>query len=511
MVRKSIMGLVVTPLDTPKPTPTECRPQPHSLGNLGSRELVWRFDGGDITSDGGGLLLKQVEERTGIVRRFAACFTDYRVADRIEHPLVDLLAQRVYGLVLGYEDLNDHDELRRDPMLAVIIGKDDPKGEQRRRAQDRGKALAGKSTLNRLELTPADFDPDGPWLASDAARGEEPPGQIPKRQYKKIVMDPESIDQLLVDLFVEAHAEPPQRIILDLDATDDPLHGEQEGRFFHGYYQEYCYLPLYIFCGEHLLCARLQTADMDPAADAVPEVKRIVAHLRAHWPAVRIMLRGDSGFCREKLMAWCESQGVDYAFGVAQNERLNREIEAELAEAARLYEQTKQAARVFKDFRYQTKQSWSRERRVVGKAEHLEKGANPRFVVTSLSAEEFPARALYEDLYCGRGEMENRIKEQQLYLFADRTSTHKMWSNQLRLYCSSIGYVMLQSLRRLGLAGTEMAKAQCQTIRLKLLKIGAQVRVTVRKVWVSLASGYPYAELFTRVVNNLAGAAPLRC
>jgi hypothetical protein len=498
------MGLIVSPLPKAAPAPAAPPLTPHRFGQLGSRELVWRFDGGDITSDGGGLLLKHVEERTAIVRRLAACFTDYRAADRIEHPLVDLVGQRVYGLALGYEDLNDHEELRRDPMLAAILGKDDPKGENRRRARDRGKALAGKSTLNRLELTPADFDPDCPWPL-----GEKPPAS-PPRQYKKIVVDPESIDRLMVGVFVEAHLEPPACIILDLDATDDPLHGHQEGRFFHGYYDEYCYLPLYIFCGEHLLCARLRTANVDGAADSVEEVARIVAQLRLAWPNVRIILRGDSGFCREALMAWCEAERVDYVFGVAQNARLSREVEAELAQAAALYEATKEPARVFKEFQYSTRETWSRARRVVAKAEHLAKGANPRFVVSSLPVEEYPAQALYEHLYCARGDMENRIKEQQLDLFADRTSSHKMWANQLRLYWSSMAYLLLQALRRLGLGGTEMAKAQCQTIRLKLLKIGAQVRVTVRKVWVSLASGCPYAELFARAMENLA-ATPLRC
>ena len=497
------MGLIVSPLPSPANAPATPPLTPHCFGNLGARELVWHFDGGDITSDGGGLLLKQVEERTAIVRRLAACFNDYRAADQIEHPLVDLVGQRVYALALGYEDLNDHDELRRDPMLAAILGKENPKGENRRRAGDRGKALAGKSTLNRLELTPADFDPDQPWPL-----GERPP-ETPKRQYKKIVVDPQGIDRLMVEVFVEAHPEPPASIVLDLDATDDPLHGHQEGRFFHGYYDCYCYLPLYIFCGEHLLCSRLRTADIDGSADSVAEVARIVAQLRAHWPNVRIILRGDSGFCREALMVWCEAEGVHYLFGVAQNARLNREIEPELAQAAALYEQTKEPVRLFKEFLYSTKETWSRPRRVVAKAEHLAKGANPRFVVSSLPAEEYAAQALYEDLYCARGEMENRIKEQQLDLFADRTSAHKMWANQLRLYWSSMAYLLLQALRRLGLAGTEMAKAQCQTIRLKLLKIGAQVRVTVRKVWISLASGCPYAELFARVMENLA-AMPLR-
>jgi hypothetical protein len=435
--------------------------------------------------------LKKLEERTGIVRRFAACFEDYRSAKRIEHPLLELIAQRVFGLALGYEDLNDHDELRRDPMLAVALSKNDPKGEQRRRERDRGKALAGKSTLNRVELTAPDYDGNPRQEGSD------------KPQTKKVVLDPESIDCLLVDLFLEAHSEIPERIILDIDTTDDPLHGQQEGRFFHGYYREYCYLPLYVFCGEHLLCARLRMANIDAAADSVPELEPIVARIRQRWPQVKIVLRGDSGFCREKLMAWCESQAVDYVFGLAQNARLNRQIEAEMEQATRQHAETKAPARVFKQFFYATRETWSRERRVVAKAECLDKGDNPRFVVTSLSDQQEPMQQLYEKLYCGRGECENRIKEQQLDLFADRTSTSKMWSNQLRLYFSSIAYTLLQTLRRIGLAGTEMSQAQCGTIRLKLLKIGAQIRVTVRKVWVSLAGGYPHAGLFARVYSNL--------
>lgn len=484
------MGLVVTPLDTPRRFGTNDQPL-GAFQNLGGRELVWHFDGGDITSDGGVLLLKKVEDRTGIVCRFAACFEDYRNPDQIEHPLVDLVAQRVFGLALGYEDLNDHEELRRDPMLAVALSKDDPKGEQRRRAQDRGKALAGKSTLNRLELTAPDYD------GSPTQKGSGKP------ETKKISVSPDSVDALLVDLFLEAHAEAPERIILDVDATDDPVHGKQEGRFFHGYYRDYCYLPLYVFCGEHLLCARLRMSNIDASADSVQELEPVVARIRQQWPAVKIVLRGDAGFSREKLMTWCESQGIDYVFGLAQNARLKQQIEAEMEQAAQQYAQTQTAARVFQQFFYSTQETWSRERRVVAKAEHLDKGANPRFVVTSLTEEQEPMQELYEKLYCGRGESENRIKEQQLDLFADRTSTGKMWSNQLRLYFSSMAYVLLQTLRRLGLAGTEMAKAQCGTIRVKLLKIGAQIRVTVRKIWVSLAGGYPYAELFARVCAKL--------
>jgi hypothetical protein len=459
---------------------------------LGGRDLVWRFDGGDITSDGGALLLKQLEQRTGIIRRFAACFQDYRRPDLIEHPLLDLIGQRVFGLALGYEDLNDHDELRRDPMLAVALSKDDVKGQHRRRAQDRGKALAGKSTLNRLELTAPDYD------GSSRQKGSDKP------ETKKIVVDPESIDALLVDLFVEAHQQAPEKIVLDLDATDDILYGNQEGRFYHGYYHDYCYLPLYVFCGDHLLCARLRMSNIDASADSVEELEPLIARIRQFWPAVKIMLRGDAGFCREKLMAWCERQSMDYVFGLAQNNRLKIQIAPQMAQAEQQYNETKAPTRVFTEFFYATKETWSRQRRVIAKAEHMANGANPRFVVTTLSPEEVAAQELYEKIYCARGECpENRIKEQQLDLFADRTSTGKMWSNQLRLYFSSIAYVLLKTLRRTALAGTELAQAQCGTIRRKLLKIGAQIRVTVRKVWVSLSSGYPHAALFTRVLSQL--------
>ncbi len=485
------MGLIITPLETPR----RFNPLEQPLGapqKLGGRELVWRFDGGDITSNGGALVLKKLEARMGMVRRFAACFTDYRKADQVEHPLLDLIMQRVFGLALGYADLNDHDDLRRDPMLAVALGKDDVKGEQRRRAQDRGKALAGKSTLNRLELTAPDYDGSSRQKDSD------------KPETKKIVVDPESIDALLVDLFLEAHAQIPERIVLDLDATDDVLYGHQEGRFYHGYYRDYCYLPLYVFCGEHLLCARLRMSNIDASADSVEELEPLVARIRQRWPMVKIQLRGDAGFCREKLMAWCEREGIDYIFGLAQNPRLKKQIEAEMAQAEEQYTQTQIPARVFSEFFYATQDTWSRQRRVIAKAEHLDKGANPRFVVTSLSAGQMAAQELYEKGYCARGDCpENRIKEQQLDLFADRTSTGKMWSNQLRLYFSSMAYVLLQTLRRLALAGTELAKAQCGTIRLKLLKIGAQIRVTVRKVWISLAGGYPHAALFARVLAAL--------
>ena len=466
---------------------TECTQSSFGFAALYRREVVAEFDGGDITTDAGGLLLREVDRRLGLTARVAACFTDYRRPDQIEHPVRGLVAQRLYGLALGYEDLNDHDQLRGDPLLGVLIGKAEPKGTDRRRAQDQGQAGAGKSTLNRLELTPADADA--------------------KARYKKIVYHAEALDRLLVDLFLEAHEEPPARIVLDLDATDDPIHGNQEGRFFHGYYREYCYLPLYIICGEWVLCARLRSSNIDASAGALEEVQRIVAQIRAQWPEVEIVLRGDGGFSRDAIMSWCENNRVEYVFGLAKNERLLKIIGRPLHEAKLQFEENHKAARVFSEFTYQTRKSWQRERRVVAKAEHLQKGANPRFVVTSLSAEQFAAQALYEELYCARGEMENRIKEQQLALFADRTSTELMRSNQLRLYFSTFAYQLMQGLRRLGLKGTEMAQAQCQTIRLRLLKIGAQIRVTVRRVCLSLAAGYPFREIFARVYANLMNTA----
>jgi len=366
-----------------------------------------------------------------------------------------------------------------------MVGKSDPTGENRLLPRDKGHALAGKSTLNRLELTPEDAGP--------------------KSRYKKIVMNTKAIDDLLVDTFIESYPEPPKQIILDFDATDIPLHGSQEERFFHGYYDTYCYLPLYIFCGDELLGARLRPANIDGAAGSVEELERIIPRIRTAWPEVKIVIRGDSGFCREDIMTWCEDpeNNVDYLFGLAKNNRLVKEIEDELAEAKVMFECSGEPSRRFKDFRYQTLNSWAKPRRVVGKAEQLTGRSNPRFIVSSLNEEEYDARSLYEDEYCARGDMENRIKEKQLMLFADRTSSAKMKANQLRLYFSSIAYVLMQTLRRVGLSGTKMAKAQCETIRLKLFKIGAQVKITVRKIWIAYAEGYPYADIFRQVCRNL--------
>ena len=462
---------------------TECITKEIVFGSLGKRKVTGDFDGGRISSDAGGLLLREVEKRFGILRRHSECFVDHRKQSQVEHSIYSLTSQRVLGLALGYEDLIDHDELRHDPLLAVLCESEDALGKQRKRERDKGFGLAGKSTLNRLELTPVETDG--------------------KDRYKRIGVKPEKIDDLMTDIFLESYRKAPKEIILDVDATDDPLHGNQEGRFFHGYYGNYCYLPLYIFSGEHLLCARLREADKDASTGTVEEVGRIVRRIRSRWPRVRIILRGDSGFCREEIMAWCEQEGVGYVLGLAKNARLKAEIAEEMAAAQELCEETGKAARVFRDFRYKTLKSWSRDRRVVGKAEHLAGGANPRFIVTSLSPEEFDARCLYEDLYCARGEMENRIKEQQLFLFADRTSCHEMQANQLRLYFSSIAYILMHALRRVGLAGTELSTAQCDTIRLKLFKIGALIRFSVRRIRIAFSESYPYSKLFRQVIENL--------
>ena len=467
----------------------ECTRTKLMFHGLDGRAVVGRFDGGEITSDAGGVLLREVEHRSRILGRLSQCFRDHRDPDRIEHSVEALIKQRVLGLCLGYEDLNDHDELCRDRLLALLCDRDDLRGEWRRRESDHGQPLAGQSTLNRLELTPVE--------------GPEP-------KYKKIVADPAGMDALLIEVFLEAHREPPEEVILDVDATDDPLHGKQEGRFFHGYYQRYCYLPLYIFCGEQLLCARLRSSNRGAADGVVAELKRVVSRLREAWPQVRITVRGDSGFCNDELMAWCESEGVDYVLGLAKNTRLKRRIATKMEIVRQLQQESGKAERQFQELGYRTRQSWSRERRVVAKVEHLPRGENPRFIVTSVPIQQCEGRTLYEEVYCARGDMENRIKEQQLGLFADRTSSSRMQANQLRLYFAAFAYGMMETLRRVGLAGTKLARAQCWTMRGKLLKIGAQVRVTTRKVWLSFSESYPYGGLLRTVLARLQ-AIPLRC
>lgn len=444
-------------------------------------------------------MLREVEERTGLIARFAECFSDHRDPDKLTHPLVDLLKQRIFGLCLGYEDLNDHETLRRDPLLAVLVGKEEPTGTEGGGQQNRdphnadaaegesqkhpGWPLAGKSTLNRLELSP---------VGADAAS-----------RYKKIVARTRDLEDFFIEAFVALHPTPPEVIELDLDATDDPVHGHQLGRFFHGYYDEYCFLPLYIFCGMFPLCAKLRPADIDAAAGALKQIRRIVERLRRAWPGVKILLRGDSGFCRDPIMTWCEANDVWYLFGLAKNQRLLKVIGKQQHEAKLAFEQTGQASRVFHEFEWRTRTSWSRARRVIAKAEHLAKGANPRFVVAHLPGCHFDARTVYEDKYCARGEMENRIKEQQLCLFADRTSCATLRANQLRLWFSTLAYLVLAVLREQGLKGTELATARCDTLRTKLLKIGAVVTVTWRKIWLRLSSACPFQTLFEQALANL--------
>jgi len=434
------------------------------------REVVGEFSGGAMTSDGGALLLREADQKMNLLARFSQCFLDGRNPDLIEHPVEQMLAQRIYGLALGYEDLNDHEQLRHDPVLGVLAGKAEP-GEQ---------ALAGKSTLNRMEL--GDGRPD---------------------RYKKITFWRDALDDLLVDVFLEAHTAAPEQIVLDIDTTDLALHGEQEGRFYHGYYDHYCYLPLYVFAGEQVLCARLRSSNIDPSAGSRKEIERIVQHIRGRWPEVTIVLRGDSGFCREELMAWCEAHQVEYVFGMARNPLLEKRVAEALEQARQQWEQTRQPARVFVEFEHETVSgTWSRRRRVVVKAEHIDGKSNPRFVVTSLGAEAWAARQLYEDLYCARGDMENRIKE-QFALFADRVSAATMRANQLRLYLSVMAYTLVCGLRRLGLHATQLASAQVGTIRLRLLKIGAQIRVTVRKIWVEMSSSFPLQNVFSQAFQQL--------
>ena len=456
---------------------TECSAERSLFGRVEGRSVVAEFDGGALTSDAGGLLLGAADQRLGLVRRIARCFRDARDPRLVEHSVATLIGQRVFGIALGYEDLNDHDELRHDPLMAVLAGKLEARRED-------CAPVAGKSTLNRLELS------------------RETP-----TKYRKIAHEPAAIEALFVDLLLEAHDRPPQQIILDLDATDDPLHGDQEGRFFHGYYDCYCYLPLYVFCGRHLLAAKLRPSNIDASAGSVEEVARIVAQIRRRWPRTRILLRADSGFAREALMAWCETNRVDFVFGLARNARLVEEISVELLQAEAEASATGKPARRFKDFRYATLDSWSRRRRVVAKAEWTNGEANPRFIVTSLNKAETSARFLYEKVYCARGEMENRIKECQGDLFADRTSTATLGANQLRLWLASFAYALLCALRRIGLAHTQFAEATCGTIRLKLLKLAGLVRVSARRVKFALASACPYADEWQLAAARLVTTA----
>lgn len=456
--------------------PTQCNAEQLEFSCVERRRVVAAFDGGEVTSDAGALLLKRTAEAIGLLDRLADCFIDRRSPLSIEHTVRTLVAQRVLGIAAGYEDLNDHDALRTDPLWGAVLGKLEPK---RRDCE----ALAGKSTLNRLELST-----------------EEP------TRYHKIAHDPGAIEGLFVDLFLEAHRRAPREIVLDLDATDDPLHGTQEDRFFHGYYDGYCYLPLYIFCGRQLLVAKLRRSDIDGSAGAVEEVEWVVRQIRERWSKVRIVLRADSGFARDALMSWCEKNSVEFVFGLARNARLQRALGAQMRQAKLEAKRTGKPARVFRDFRYRTRKTWSRRRRVIGKAEHLGEKPNPRFIVTSLDPKDWPAQKLYEQLYCARGEMENRIKEAQLELFADRTSSHMFKANQLRLWLSSFAYVLIEALRRLGLRKTTFAVATAGSIRLKLIKIGALITKSVRRVKIAMSSAHPHQTEFIAAFHALGAA-----
>ena len=467
---------------------SECNSTQIEFEGVGGRKLVASFDAEHITSNGGAVLLRQVDYRFKLLKKFAACFTDHRDPELIEHEVEHLVRQRVLGIACGYEDLNDHSTLRDDPLFATVVGKVDPLGLERRDKSDKGHPLASPSTLNRLELTPSD--------ATAASR------------YRKIVYNAEAIADFFVEAYLDAHPKRPKEIILDLDATDDLIHGAQEGRFFHGYYGNYCYLPIYIFAGDFLLCAKLRKSDIDASKGSVEELQRIIERIRQRWPKTRLVLRADSGFARDEIMSWAEQNDVDFIFGLAQNSRLRGLIEGELETVKLEAEKTGKPARMFRELRYRTLDSWSRERRVVAKAEQLGDKSNPRFVVTSFSQERWETRALYEELYCARGDMENRIKEQQLDMFADRTSAHTMRANQLRLWFSSVAYVLMNLLRHFGLKGTEFERAQVGTIRLKLLKLGAIVRVSVRRIVLSISAAAPARDAFHRIAALLEDNVP---
>lgn len=459
------------------------------LEPLGRRRVEADFSAGRVSSDGGALVLREVDERVRLTERLANCFTDHRNQNLITHEVREMLAQRIYGFALGYEDLNDHERLNRDPLLATLAGKVDVEGRRQARRRDVGKALASPSTLGRLERT-----------KETASR---------ETRYEKIVCDFDALGDVFVDLFIESFEHEPGVVVFDLDPSDVPLYGNQEERFYQGYYREHCYLPLYAFAGEHPLAMNLRPANIDGAKDADKLLISIVERLRSAWPNAHIIVRADSGFCRDWLMCWCEATpGIDYVFGVARNSRLQKAIAKQMEQAKREHLQTGKPARRFRSFRYRTLKSWSRSRRVVGKAEYLSKGENPRFVVTSLPPSEYEKRYLYEELYCARGEMENRIKEQQLDLFGDRASCHTFRGNEIRLWLSMAAHLLIVALRRLALAGTELARAQASTLRVKLFKIGALVTVSVRRVYVRLSSAFPMQELLVNAIEKLRAAPP---
>jgi len=437
---------------------TECNGLPLTFSRLGHRNVHADFNGGAITSDAGALLLREVDQRIGLIDAITGCIPDSRDPAKTTHDMRTLLAQRIFAIAMGYEDGNDHDDLRRDPLFQLVT----------ERGIDSGKPLASPSTLCRME------------------------NGVSREALVKM-------SAVFVEQFIASYDAAPPEIILDFDATDDPIHGQQEGRFFHGYYDHYCFLPLYVFCGDQLLCAYLRPSKIDAAKHSRAILKLLVDRLRKAWPKTRIVFRGDSGFCRWKLLRWCDRHDVYYIVGLAQNARLKRMARREIVTARWRHRCTGDKQRLFGDLDYAAA-SWDRQRRVIAKAEHSDLGSNPRFVVTNLPGS---AKDLYEKVYCQRGEMENRIKEQQLALFADRTSCHAFVANQFRLLLSSAAYVLLDALRRVGLRDTPMARAQCQTIRLKVLKIGARITQSVRRVVLHLATGYPLQRLFADILTRL--------
>lgn len=461
--------------------------------DLGSRSVQADFSGGQLSSDGGALLLRQVDRRFGISRRLAACFEDVRNQGFVEHSVASLIAQRVHGLALGYEDLNDHNLLRRDPLLAVCAEKVDPLGLDRRMDRDKGKALASAPTLNRLEL-----------------------GTEKRTRCHKIVANPQAIQSLLLEMGTRCLPKSTTEIILDLDGMGHLLHGMQEGRFFSGFYGGYCYQPLYIFAGNIPLWTQLRTADHGVAFEAVEALIQVVGAVRKRFPKARIVVRGDSGFCTPELMDWCEDHRVSYCLGLKRNERLE-----ELLEPAMVSARTRRClnggvgTRVFTEFEYATLKTWRRQRRVIGKAEITPEGENPRFIVTNLRANHFRKREsfrakpaeLYEKLYSARGNMENVLKQQVLDLEGDRMSTHYLGSNQLRLWLSTFAYMLLERLRSLGLQGTELATATVGTIRLRLFKVAAMVQISVRRIYIRMASSFPLQQIYAQCLSRLQDAS----
>jgi len=443
---------------------TECNKIPLTFSSLGRKKIQADFDGGQLTSDAGAVLLREIDRHIGLVDAMTDCINDPRDPARITHDIRTMIAQRVFAIAMGYEDGNDHQDLRNDPLMQLLTD----------RGIDSANPLASPSTLCRLE------------------------NGVGRRELSRLA-------EVFVEQFIASHDAPPEEILLDFDATDDAVHGQQEGRFFHGYYDHYCFLPLYVFCGEQLLAAYLRPSKIDGAKHSWAILKLLVRRFRQVWPNVRIIFRGDSGFCRWKMLRWCDRRDVHYIVGLAQNKRLKRLTRREIVTAKWQHRRTGEKQRIFGELAYAAG-TWDRTRRVIVKAEHSDKGTNPRFLVTNLPGD---PQDLYDNLYCQRGEMENRIKEQQLGLFADRTSCHGFMANQFRLLLSSAAYVLMESLRRLGLCGTQLERAQAGTIRVKLLKIGARIIASVRRVVLHLASGYPLQELFGRVLRRLRELRPV--